>query len=217
MLGVVAGVCTGYIVQADRAVDRLPALSQPTIEQAKGAPQPLSAAQDRAVRTEGDLRRLLVRAPKGARDVSGGTGDGAWMDVADIAATYEDTESAFSHLLESEFRRAASVMWTEDGTDIEVRLTQYRDLESTDAQASAIEQQQGMDWRFPDDTPDGIPGSGTGTVYVGADRDPESGWYQAEAVASRGDLEMEIWLSNADRPVSKKRAMELARAQWGRM
>lgn len=217
MLGVVAGVCTGYIVQADRAVDQLPVLSQPHIAQAEGAPQPLTAAQDRAVRTEGDLRRLLVRAPKGARDRFGGTGDDAWMDTADVASSYVDTEGAFSHLLESEFRRAADVGWTEGGTDVEVRLTQYRDLESTDAQDAAVEQQEAMDWSFPKDTPDGIPGSGVGTVYVGAQRDQKSGRYEAEAVASRGDLMMHIWLSNSDRPVSKKRAMQLARAQWGRM
>ncbi|NEB81142.1 hypothetical protein G3I40_38935, partial [Streptomyces sp. SID14478] len=191
-------------------------LSQPALKQAKGTPQPLSATRDRAVRTEGDLRRLLVPAPRGARDKSGGRGADAWMDAAEVASTYERPERAFSGLLEAGFRRAADVQWTEGALDVDIRLTQYRDLESTAAQEAATSQQNFVEQGFGEALPDYIPGSGLGAVYVGSRVDAESGRYEGEAVASRGDLVMDIWFSS-DRPINKKRAVELARAQWGRM
>ncbi|MFI7383544.1 hypothetical protein [Streptomyces sp. NPDC049813] len=215
-LGAVAGVCTGYIVQADRAPDRLAALSQPSVAQAEGVAPPPSAAHDRAVRTEGDLRRLLLSPPRGARDRSGGTGDDAWMDAAQVAETYDRPEWAFSALLKNGFRRAASVKWTEGALDVEIRLTQYRDLEDTSAGDAVLTQQSSMGLRFEKDSPDDLPGSGTGLVYVSSRTDPETGRYEAEAVAGRGDLMMDLWISS-DRPIGKKRAMQLARAQWGRM
>src|SRR5262245_49039165 len=60
LLGVVAGTCAGYLVQAGREPAKLPSLSQPVIKQAKGDVEPLSAAQDRRLRTDGDLRKLLL-------------------------------------------------------------------------------------------------------------------------------------------------------------
>ncbi|MDQ0934344.1 hypothetical protein [Streptomyces turgidiscabies] len=74
VLGLVAGTCVGYLVQADREPTPLPSLSQATVAQAEGeGPEPLSAAQDRKVRTDGDLRKLLLRKPTGARPV-------AWLE-----------------------------------------------------------------------------------------------------------------------------------------
>src|SRR6478735_883739 len=44
VLGLVAGTCAGFLVQAHRAPTRLPSLSQPVLNQAKGpGPEPLSA------------------------------------------------------------------------------------------------------------------------------------------------------------------------------
>ncbi|MFI5798411.1 hypothetical protein [Streptomyces sp. NPDC051677] len=58
VLGIVAGACTGYLIQADRAPTALPPLSQPVVGQAKGEVEPLSAAQDRRRRVppRGHLR-----------------------------------------------------------------------------------------------------------------------------------------------------------------
>ncbi|MFE1256323.1 hypothetical protein [Streptomyces fungicidicus] len=69
VLGVVAGTCAGYLVQADREPTELPPLSQPVLPQAKGgAPEPLSADEDRRVKTDGDLRKLLIKKPRGAKE-----------------------------------------------------------------------------------------------------------------------------------------------------
>ncbi|MGJ3560129.1 hypothetical protein ACR6C2_22135 [Streptomyces sp. INA 01156] len=74
VLGVVAGTCTGYLVQAGREPTALPSLSQPVLTQKKQKegqePAPLSAAQDRRVKTDGDLRKLLLKKPRGARTTS---------------------------------------------------------------------------------------------------------------------------------------------------
>ncbi|WP_442738151.1 hypothetical protein ACQUSN_12805 [Streptomyces pseudogriseolus] len=68
VLGLVAGTCTGYLVQAGRAPTPLPPLSQPVLAQARGeGPAPLPAAQDRRVRTDGDLRELLLKKPRAAK------------------------------------------------------------------------------------------------------------------------------------------------------
>ncbi|MFF9816717.1 hypothetical protein [Streptomyces sp. NPDC014006] len=72
-LGLIAGTCVGYLIRADREPTALPSLSQPVLRQAGGpAPAPLSAAQDRKVKTDGDLRKLLLQAPGGAKDLGKG-------------------------------------------------------------------------------------------------------------------------------------------------
>ncbi|MFF8931889.1 hypothetical protein ACF1AO_32000 [Streptomyces longwoodensis] len=61
------GTCVGYLVQADH---------DPTSE---GRVAPLSAAQDRQVATDGDLRKLLGDRPKGAKDTSALRGRAGWI------------------------------------------------------------------------------------------------------------------------------------------
>lgn len=107
LLGLVAGTCAGYLVQADREPTRLPSLSQPVIKQAKGEVEPLSAAQDRRIKTEGDLRKLLLKKPNGAREADWVPADG-WMGLAAYADEYTDSGEKFSDLVGHEFRRAAS-------------------------------------------------------------------------------------------------------------
>ncbi len=90
VLGVVAGTCTGFLVQANRAPDALPSLSQATLTQAKGlTSEPLSAAQDRRVKVDGDLRKLLLKRPSGARDADYTTGEDGWLDLAGYAEMYD--------------------------------------------------------------------------------------------------------------------------------
>ncbi|MCC8479420.1 hypothetical protein LMJ41_16200 [Streptomyces globisporus] len=67
LLGIVGGVAVGYGVQAEREPTPPAALSQPGLGypakplSADRAPAPLPAAQDRRVKTDGDLRKLLVK------------------------------------------------------------------------------------------------------------------------------------------------------------
>ncbi|MFD0508364.1 hypothetical protein ACFQ0G_47425 [Streptomyces chiangmaiensis] len=133
VLGIVAGTCTGYVVQAGREPTKLPSLSQPALRQAKGqAPEPLSAERDRRVKTDGDLRRLLLKKPAGAKDAEWLEGSDGWLDLAGYADYYEQPDKAFGDLVGDEFRRAAITGWEVGDSDtVEILLIQFRQEEGS--------------------------------------------------------------------------------------
>ena len=220
VLGVVAGTCTGFLVQANRAPDALPSLSQATLTQAKGpAPEPLSAAQDREVKVDGDLRKLLLKKPSGARAAGYTVGEDGWLDLAGYAETYDRPANAFPELVANEFRRAAVVNWREGSSlFVEIRLVQYRQNDSlvaADAASNAYDYAAGK--AHTDSWP--IPGTGDGMAYVHNSPDRKAGYtdvYNADAHAWRGDIEMQVWVSSGS-PVSKKKIMDLAKRQMERL
>lgn len=219
VLGVVAGTCTGYLIQADRDPTPLPPLPQPAVEQAKGRAEPLSAAQDPRVRTDGDLRKLLIPRPSGARDLPHRLGDDGWMTLAEFANQYEEPDWAFAGEVVSEFRRAAVTSWrTTDTHQVEIYLVQYRQEEWVAAEEHAGD---GMYW--PEHEADSrswpIPGTGDGRVYVANSPDREPGYlpqYWARAHAWRGDIAMDIYIYDS-KPISKKEIMSLAQRQVERL
>lgn len=218
VLGLVAGTCAGYLVQADREPTKLPSLSQPKLTQAKGeAPEPLSAARDRRVRTDGDLRKLLLKKPRGAKSADWLSGSDGWMDLAQYAGTYEEPGGAFGELISEEFRRAAVVGWEDGDTTVEIRLIQFRQEETT-AAAEATD-----DAKYWSETEDAdswvVPGTGDGMAYVYSEPDTEPGYlplYSAEAFAWRGDIAMEIFV-HGTKPITKKTIMGLAERQMERL
>ncbi|MBT3154490.1 hypothetical protein HTV45_27080 [Streptomyces sp. CHD11] len=215
VLGLVAGTCTGYLVQADREPTKLPPLSQPVLTQAKGeGPEPLSASQDRRVRTDGDLRKLLLKKPRGAKDAEWLGEAGRWLDLAGLAEYYTYPDEAFGDLLQDEFRRAVETAWEVDNSyTVEIRLAQFRQEDypaaadaSDDAQRWA-EAVANKNWE--------IPGSGNGRAYVMTE--PESGpgqvpVYGARAHAWRGDIAVDVWVTGLE-PVSRKTIVNLAKRQ----
>ncbi|MGW2961497.1 hypothetical protein ACWDGI_23970 [Streptomyces sp. NPDC001220] len=223
VLGVVAGGCVGYLVQADREPTALPPLSQPSLAQAKGAgPEPLSAAQDRKVKVDGDLRKLLLSKPSGARKGLYPVGSDGWLDVSAYAETYKYPAGAFRSLVgKREFRRAAVTDWREGGDfDVEIRLVQYRQVETGTEAADAADGayyyaapagDQGTD-SWP------IPGTGDGMAYVHNKPDTSYGvsLYSAEAHAWRGDIAMEIWIYDT-KPIPKTKVLDLAKRQMERL
>ncbi|MFJ5026549.1 hypothetical protein ACIQB5_00370 [Streptomyces sp. NPDC088560] len=212
-LGVVAGLCTGYVVQAGRPPTRLPSLSQPAVPQGKGTVEPLSAADDRRVKTDGDLRKLLLKRPKGARATDFGSADG-WMDLADYASAFKNPTGAFKDELKSEFRRAAQTTWQTGTYDVEIRLVQYHQVSAPGA-AKHVEEQRYWAERDPDTGSSPIPGTGDGMVFVHRTPKAESGYlpvYSAEALASRGDIYMDIWITDT-KPIPENEIMELAKRQ----
>lgn len=219
MLGLVAGTCVGYLVQADRDPTPLPSLSQVTLAQAKGeAPEPLSAARDRRVRTDGDLRKLLLKRPKGAKEAEYLTGEDGWMDLADYAGEYEEPADMFGQLLGDEFRRAAVTGWTLGESSVEIRLVQFRQEETVAAVESA---ENGYYWAENEDGTKSypIPGTGDGTAYVHTEPVIELdslSRYNAEAHAWRGDIALEIWVYDS-KPISKQLIVDLAKRQMERL
>ncbi|MER5434343.1 hypothetical protein [Streptomyces sp. NPDC002588] len=216
VLGVIAGTCTGYVVQAGREPTPLPPLSQPVVGQAKGEVEPLSAAQDRKVRTDGDLRKLLVSRPKGVRDTEVPEG---WMDISEYAESYDRPANAFTNLNGDEFRRVATTSWREGETfSAWVYLAQFRE----DSKIGASEWAgSGVYWaEKTDDTRSWpLPGTGDGMAYVHDTPERKAGYlplYAAEAHAWRGDICMEIWLYDS-RPIPKQKIMDLAERQVGKL
>ncbi|MER6674446.1 hypothetical protein [Streptomyces sp. NPDC000983] len=224
VLGLVAGTCAGYLVQADRDPTRLPSLSQPKIEQTRGeAPEPLSASRDRQVRTEGDLRELLLKKPAGAKKADWLGTDG-WMTMADYAGYYDDPGRAFEDLSYA-FRRAAVTVWEQDSYTVEIRLVQYRQDEVAHAASDSVE--DAHYWAEATDSYEGdrktrswtVPGTEDGMAYVHTVPEREPGYlpvYNAEAHAWRGDIAMEIWVYGTE-PIDGKTIRGLAERQMERL
>ncbi|MFJ8827379.1 hypothetical protein ACIREE_37140 [Streptomyces sp. NPDC102467] len=219
VLGVVAGVCTGYVVQAGRDPDPLPPLAQQSLSQAKGgkAVEPLSVARDHRVKTDGDLRKLLVPRPAGAQKSDSVQG---WMDQYGYANHFEEPDEMFTDLSGSSFRRAALTAWKKGQSSGESHLIQFRDAEELGSRDFLSGQQSYMQldsWAGNDGEP--IPGSSMGRVYVFDHPKTKAGYlplYEARALAARGDIVMDIWLYDT-KPISKKTAMDLAKRQLERL
>ncbi|WP_225635241.1 hypothetical protein [Streptomyces solaniscabiei] len=219
VMGLVAGACGGVLVQVGREPTKLPPLSQAALARGVGdAPKPLPAAQDRQVRTEGDLRDLLLKKPRGAEEADWLEDSDGWMGLTAYAGTFTDPEGEFEHLLLSEFRRAAVTGWeVDDAYSVEIRLVQYRQeevlaaAEANDDGQYYAEGEGTDDWR--------IGGTGDGRAFVHNEPLPElapASLYTAEAHARRGDIAMEIWVSGAKR-IDKKMILDLAERQMERL
>ncbi|MET8449982.1 hypothetical protein [Streptomyces sp. NPDC005209] len=221
VLGVVTGACTGFLIQAGREPTALPPLSQPVVDQAKGEPEPLSAAQDRRVRTDGDLRKLLVPRPEGARDTKYVVDVDGWVDLPAYADSYKRPGNAFNNLVDDEIRRVAATSWrVGDAHDVEIHLVQFRQ-ESKPAASEwaangsywAEHRGDARSWPVPG------TGDGNGMAFVQDTPDRKAGYlplYMAQAYAWRGDVCMEVEIYDS-RPIPKAEIMELAERQLGRL
>ena len=213
VLGVVAGTCTGFLVQADRAPDKLPALSQPKLAQAKGpAPERLSAAADRRVKTDGDLRKLLLRKPSGATAALFPQGTDGWQDLAELSEAYTKPDVTLHYQLRQEFRRAAVTDWEEGSREVDISLVQYRQEEKL----GAYDDTTGA-FYYADQEPDTdswtVPGTADGKAYV---HNADDDGYSAEAHAYRGDIAVHIWVYDS-KPITKAKIMDLAKRQMERL
>ncbi|WP_308405090.1 hypothetical protein [Streptomyces sp. B93] len=221
VLGLVAGTCAGYLMQADREPTKLPSLSQPVLPQATGpAPEPLSVVQDRRVLTDGDLRELLLDMPSGARWGGWAGDEEGWMDLAEYASTYEEPDGAFDYTADAQFRRAAVTTWEEGDVRVEIRLVQFRQEEALGARDDV---ENLLYWADQDENTDSwpIPGTGNDVGIAYSDTEPvtEPGYlpyYEARAFAWRGDIAMQLWVTDTER-VPKKTIMDLAERQLERL
>jgi hypothetical protein len=214
VLGLVAGTCAGYLVQVDRDPTKLPSLSQPTVTQAKGeGPEPLSAAHDARVKTDGDLRKLLISRPKGTTEPDWAPEHDGWLDLAGYAHSLTHADREFGDLIQSEFRRAAGVSWKAGSNgSTQVRLVQYRQEENLSAADHA------GNWNVTGARSWPVPGASDGMVYL-FKPETKPGYlplYKAQAAASIGDIAMEIWIFDS-KPIPKSKIMDLAERQLERL
>ncbi|MGW1468303.1 hypothetical protein ACWCPT_28605 [Streptomyces sp. NPDC002308] len=224
VLGVVIGGAVGYGVQADRDPTPLGTLVQahlsyPAKPLAAGkVPDPLPASEDRQVKTDGDLTKMVVSPPKGAKkDAYFGSG---WIDLADFAAWYENPDYMFGEVAGGSVRRIARQSWLEGDRETKIDLVQYRSVSFLGAKDHFDGQMEYL----PDEEDgagnegDPIKGSLEGRYFIyPADR--EAGYlpnYQARAIAVRGDIVMDVVIFDT-KPISKTTIRTLAERQLERL
>ncbi|MFD7497553.1 hypothetical protein ACFV8T_35305 [Streptomyces sp. NPDC059832] len=229
VLGIAGGTAVGYDVQAGRAPTPLPALSQSDLAYpAKAlppgkAPDPLPASQDRRVRTDGDLRRLIADRPAGWSDDDNsvlGIGDG-WLSPDIYARSFEEEGSMYEYFLESDIRRIASAAWKRGQyRTAETNLVQFGSSTFQGAREFAEAQLRYMPGTEigAGNSGDAIKGSGNGRYFLyEVDRKP--GYlpsYHARATVYRGDIVADIHLYDTV-PISKKDIRTLAERQLERL
>ncbi|MGW6564255.1 hypothetical protein [Streptomyces sp. NPDC054975] len=222
VLGLVGGTAVGYGVQAEREPTPLPALNQPGLAYPKPLPKgqkpvALPASEDRRVKTDGDLRKLLVPKPAGSKEF--GFGDG-WLTVPEYARDFKNPGGALSNQLGMGVRRIAATSWqTGKYRTTSIVLVQYRDSDQLGAQDHAEGQMDYMpDKEFARSDGEPIKGSANGHYYVfPVDREP--GYmdsYEARAYFHRGDIMVAIFI-NDTRKISAKDISSLAEKQLGRL
>ncbi|MCM2577306.1 hypothetical protein [Streptomyces meridianus] len=226
VLGVLTGTCAAYTVQSERPPTPLPPLSQAKLPypeplaEGKG-PAPLSAARDRLVRTDGDLRKLLLRKPKGAEEARFARARNGWIDPYGYARGFETPDLMLRDLLQQELRRVASTEWEQNGSRfVAITLVQFRD-EQVAASPDFLAGQQLYMPRAEHAGNAGkpLPGLGDGRFYVFDKPFSEAGYlpmYTARAVARRGDVVMDLWIHDAE-PISESAVSSLARKQMERL
>ncbi|MCF6524164.1 hypothetical protein [Streptomyces sp. JJ36] len=222
LLGVVAGVATGYTVQAGRKPTPLAPLSQdalayPDKPLPADAVEPVPAEHDRRVKTDGDLRDLLVRKPEGAQEVTERIAPDGWMTPYGHSGEGHE----FEKILERDLRRIAVTAWEDGDRFVVVRLVQYQQIQERSARAFVDNEHFYLTREgYADYDGRAIEGSADGRYYAFDEPVPpgELGPYRylARAVASQGDVAMDIWITGSSR-ISEKEIRKVAERQWGRL
>ncbi|MEV0092169.1 hypothetical protein [Streptomyces sp. NPDC050738] len=233
VLGIVAGTAVGYKIQADRSPTPLPVLAQegltyPAKALPKGKePVALSAKEDSLVRTDGDLRKLLIPKPGGAKVSykpvfqSGAMPHDNWMTPADYAREFKDEAYLFTSNSEDDIRRIAAADWTQgEYKDIAVRLVQFRSGSDRAAEVFSADQQGYMSDSKGGAGYDGdaVKGSGNALYFV-YPVENKAGYlplYEARATGYRGDVMFDIHIFDTHK-ISKSDIRTLAERQLGRL
>ncbi|WP_308312365.1 hypothetical protein, partial [Streptomyces sp. ICN903] len=227
LLGAVGGLAGGYTVQADRAPTPLPPLSQAKLSYPQKplpedeAPEPLTAEEDRRVRTDGDLRKLLLDRPKGAREPEPSLGTDGWLSPSAYAREFENPGYMFTYLTGGDLRRVASAGWQQGRyRTVVVSLVQFREEKNRFALEYAQGQQDYMSYEdHAGNDGTALKGSGNGRYYVFDEPRRESGYlpmHRARAIAQRGDIMMDIWIYDT-KPIAKRDIRSLAERQLERL
>lgn len=223
LVGLVGGAGTGYVIQYLRPPTVRPLLAS----QASQPPQPndrhivparLTAAEDDQVKTDGDLRTLLVPAPAGSRPWPNPPTQDGWLTLAQFSSTFESPATEFRWQNSLGFRRMAQATWVVGDTGYEVDLIQYAHAE----EGSAAEYVQDQDFNGP--VPEGVTRSvvpGTVNGWVKQDDNPQhagdgSTYFSTEAMARHGDIAVQIYVTGP-RPTDSRIASDLMQRQLERL
>ncbi|WP_328888307.1 hypothetical protein [Streptomyces sp. NBC_00316] len=227
VLGIAGGTAVGYGVQADRAPTPLPALSQPGLGYpakalpADKVPDPLPVSQDRQLKTDGDLLKLLVDRPSGARSLLASLPAERWISLDAYAMEFKSEDYMFERLADGDVRRIAAADWEQgQHRGVSIRLVQFR----SSAQLGASDHANGQLDYMPDaeegagNSGTAIKGSGNGRYFLYKPH-YKAGYlpsYGARAIAQRGDVMFDIHVFDTV-PISKKDIRTLAERQLERL
>ncbi|WP_063991899.1 MULTISPECIES: hypothetical protein [unclassified Streptomyces] len=222
VLGLVGGTAVGYGIQADREPTALPALNQPGLAYPakplpKGQePEALSAKEDLQAKAQGDLRKLLLPRPAGAR----ADGEDGWQSLIEYANDFTQPDSALEYQLEQEIRRTVSRVWRSgENRWVKIELAQYRPSAGMGAYEHVRRQQTiAMGRTRSDSIGEPVKGSGNGRYFV-FPVERRAGYldsYQARAFIQRGDIAITIIMSDT-RKISGNEIRSLAERQLGRL
>ncbi|MBT2364874.1 hypothetical protein J7E88_05945 [Streptomyces sp. ISL-10] len=225
VLGLVAGTAVGYGVQADCEPTPLPALNQPDLAYpakplpAGESPARAAAVVDLRAEADGDLRKLLLPRPSGARKAEF-LDDEGWLDTAGYASEFKQEGRALEFMLENRIRRVAITSWESgEHRQVHIQLVQFR---SSGTIGAAVHTEDAQEWLsdpdYADDDGDVLPGSGNGRYYLfPVEREPGYlDFYEARAVFYRGDVMAEVSIWDAKK-ISKKDIRSLAERQLERL
>ncbi|MER5202925.1 hypothetical protein [Streptomyces sp. NPDC002825] len=225
VIGLVGGTAVGYGIQADREPTALPPLNQPGLAYpAKPlpkaqAPKPLAASEDLQAKAQGDLRKLLLPKPAGAKKAQFSPRDG-WMPAYAFASQFKEPGAALDYQLDLGLRRIATTSWTVGQyRTTEIRLVQYRSGDTLGAQEYIEDQQRYMpDEEYAHNVGKELTGSSDGRYYL-FPVDRKAGYldfYEARAYFHRGDIAVEIFVGDTKK-ISEKEIRSLAERQLGRL
>ncbi|MFF5938755.1 hypothetical protein [Streptomyces sp. NPDC012508] len=224
VLGLVGGTAVGYGIQAEREPTALPALNQPGLAYPKPLPKgqkaaPLPASEDRKVKTDGDLRKLLLPRPAGAKKTEFSDLDG-WESVSAYARGFNSPGPALDFQLRNGVRRVATTTWQQGKYRFaEIRLVQYRSNDTLGAQEHAEGQMEYMpeeDYASSEGEP--LKGSANGRYYL-FPVERKAGYldfYEARAYFHRGDIMVAIFITDTKK-ISAKDIRSIAEQQLGRL
>ncbi|MFJ8658531.1 hypothetical protein [Streptomyces sp. NPDC093795] len=221
IIGLVGGTAVGYGIQADREPTPLPALNQQAPAYPKPLPkgqepEPLSAAEDRQVKANGDLRKLLVPRPKGAR----ADGEDGWLSLSEYVGSYNRPAGALEDQLGLGVQRVASRSWLSgEHRSVTIDLIQFRPGSMIGALEFVESQQRIVSGEDRADS-DGmtLEGSGNGRYFLYPVQ-RKAGYldlYEARAYVQRGDIAIEILLFDT-RKIAEKDIVSLAERQLERL
>ncbi|MFD0270159.1 hypothetical protein ACFVGY_26915 [Streptomyces sp. NPDC127106] len=221
-LGILAGTVTGYAVQYGRPPTPLPPLAQQKLDTPKAlAPEAGTTREtinaNRRHKTDGDLSKLLVETPGGAKAI--GTGYES-LDVFSVG--FKEPDKALRGFAEEGVRRIAATAWSQgDRVLVEVRLIQFRDRAGADVyqqvQAELMPQEE-----YAGNPGVAIPGvpAELGHVWVDSKAQEKRGYHPlrgARAIARRGDIVMEIDYIDNRGQVAESEVIDLAKRQLERL
>ncbi|MFE6068567.1 hypothetical protein [Streptomyces sp. NPDC056525] len=222
VLGLVGGTAVGYRIQADREPTALPALNQlglayPAKSLPKGEePEPLSAKEDHQAKAEGDLRKLLLPRPAGAR----ADGEDGWESLSTYVDDYTQPDAALEFQLDQGIRRIATRAWrTGEHRRVEINLVQYRSGAGLGAWNHVMDQQRNASGEGrAGSLGEPVKGSSDGRYFVYPVK-REAGFmdsYAARAFIQHGDIAITILMSDT-RKIAGSEIRSLAERQLGRL